>query len=120
MTGVMDDRAHMLAHRRFMEEVEMAVRAANQEIIGHKLPQLDRKAFFRLAVSIARLRAGYLDAVMSLDWDHADAEAVARIQERRKVFEEARTGFEALQHAFERGYISFEGRRKESGAPKPG
>ena len=112
MTGVMDDRAHMLAHRRFMEEVEMAVRAANQEIIGQQIPQLDRKAFFRLAVSIARLRAGYLDAVMSLDWDHADAKAVAQVGERRAVFEEARAGFEALQHAFERGYISFEARKR--------
>jgi len=108
MTGATDDRAQMMAQRRFLEEVEMAVRAANQEIIGHKIPQLDRKAFFRLAVSIAKLRAGYLEAVLSLDWDHVDATAVARVQEWRTRYEEARAGFEALQHAFERGYIPTE------------
>ncbi|MBB4265379.1 hypothetical protein [Roseospira visakhapatnamensis] len=111
MTGVMDDRAHMLAHRRFMEEVEMAVRAANQEIISHKIPHLDRKAFFRLAVSIARLRANYLDAVIAVDWDHADVDEMMRVQGLRTLYEEARAGFEALQQAFERGYITLESRQ---------
>jgi hypothetical protein len=110
MSGAQDDRAHLIAHRRFMEEVEMAVRAANQEIIGHKLPHLNRTSFFKLAVSIARLRANYLEAVMATDWDHADADQLAAVQKRRAMFEEARAGFEALQHAFERGYFSLEDR----------
>jgi len=117
MTGVMDDRARMIAHRRFLEEVEMAVRAANQEIIGQRIPHLDRKAFFRLAVSVARLRADYLKAVMSLEWDHAGPDGVTEIQNRRRVFEEARDGFEALQHAFERGYVAFEGNRSDTDDP---
>ena len=105
MPGGMDDRAHLIAHRRFMEEIEMAVRAANQEIIGHKLPQLNRTSFFKLAVSIARLRASYLEAVLAVDWDHADEAQLAAVQSRRVLFEEARKGFESLQHAYERGYI---------------
>ncbi|MBB4286807.1 hypothetical protein [Roseospira goensis] len=108
MSGAHDDRAHLIAHRRFMEEVEMAVRAANQEIIGQKLPHLDRTSFFKLAVSIARLRARYLESVMALDWEHADADRLAAVQNRRTMFEEARAGFEALQHAFERGYITLD------------
>ncbi len=105
MSGATDDRAHLIAQRRFLEEVEMAVRAANQEIISHKLPHLDRTSFFKLAVSIARLRAQYLEAVMSMNWDHDDPKTLAAIQNRRALFEEARAGFEALQHAYERGYI---------------
>ncbi|WP_246152375.1 hypothetical protein [Roseospira navarrensis] len=109
MAGGMDDRAHLIAHRRFMEEIEMAVRAANQEIIGRKLPHLNRESFFKLAVSIARLRAQYLEAVMSVEWDHADPDQLAAIRARRAVYEEARDGFEALQHAFERGYVTLDG-----------
>lgn len=108
MTGPMDDRAQMMAQRRFLEEVELAVRAANQEIIGHKIPHLDRQAFFRLAVSIAKMRAAYLDAVMAFDWDHADDAGLEAVRKRRMLFEEARAGFEALQHAFERGYIAMD------------
>jgi len=111
LTGATDDRARMIAQRRFLEEVEMAVRAANQEIIGHKLPNLDRTSFFKLAVTIARMRASYLEAVLALDWEHADASQLASIQNRRILFEEARTGFEALQHAFERGYIPLDTQR---------
>jgi len=108
MTDGMEDRAQMIAHRRFMEEIEMAIRAANQEIISRKLPHLNRDSFFKLAVSIARLRAQYLEAVMSMDWDHGDPEGLAQVEKRRTLYEEARTGFEALQHAFERGYITLE------------
>jgi hypothetical protein len=108
MTDGMDDRAHMIAHRRFMEEIEMAVRAANQEIIGRKLPNLNRDSFFKLAVSIARLRAQYLDAVMNMDWEHGDPDSMAEVERQRVLYEEARVGFEALQHAFERGYVSLD------------
>lgn len=108
MSGATDDRAHMIAQRRFMEEVEMAVRAANQEIIGQKLPHLDRTSFFKLAVSIARLRAQYLESVMAIDWEHGDPAHLRAVQNRRMLFEEARAGFDALQHAFERGYITLD------------
>jgi len=104
----MDDRAQLMAHRRFMEEIEMAVRAANQELISRKLPHLNRDSFFKLAVSIARLRAQYLEAVMSMDWEHCDAEHLAGIESKRALYEEARAGFEAMQHAFERGYVTLE------------
>ena len=108
MSGAMDDRAQLMAQRRFLEEIEMAVRAANQEIIGHKIPHLDRTSFFKLAVSIARLRAQYLEAVMAMDWDHGDGNALATLRRRREVFEEARNGFEALQHAYEKGYVALD------------
>ncbi|KAA5607600.1 hypothetical protein F1188_02245 [Roseospira marina] len=108
MTGSKDDRAHLIAHRRLMEEIEMAMRAANQEIIGRKLPHLNRDSFFKLAVSIARVRAQYLEAVMAMDWEHCTPEQLETIENRRAVYEAARTGFEALQHAFERGYVTLE------------
>lgn len=113
MTDGHDDRARMIAHRRLMEEIEMAVRAANQEIIGRKLPHLNRASFFKLAVSIARVRAQYLEAVMNMDWEHGDPDRLAEVERQRALYEEARIGFEALQHAFERGYVTLEALHSE-------
>lgn len=89
---------------RFLEEVEMAIRAANQEIIGHSLPHLDREAFIRLAVSVARLRADYLAALLDMDWSAPGETSFLDLRRRREMYEEARDGFDALRHTIERGY----------------
>lgn len=98
------DAETLRRQNRFLEEVEMAIRGANQEIIGHALPDLNREAFIRLAVSVARLRADYLSAVLAMDWAKPGETATRDLARRREVYEEARKGFEALRHAIEMGY----------------
>jgi hypothetical protein len=98
------DAAALRRHTRFLEEVEMAIRGANQEIIGHTLPHLNRDAFIRLAVSVARLRADYMAAVLDMDWTAPGETAFTDLGRRRHMYEEARSGFEALRHAIEMGY----------------
>ncbi|ABC22531.1 hypothetical protein [Rhodospirillum rubrum] len=99
------DREHLLNYRHFIEDVEQAIRASNREIIGAKIPGLDRKSFYRMAITVAKLRAAYLDAVLHVDWDGC-SEGLAKVKARRALYEEAKAGFEALQHAIERGYIN--------------
>ncbi len=91
--------------RRFMEEVELAIRAANREIIGAHIPAMTREAFVRLAVAVGKVRAGYLDAVLAMDWTEPNETALQDLRRKREMYEEARTGFEALRHCIEAGYV---------------
>ena len=91
------------AHKHFMDEVEMAVRAANREIIGREIPGLDKDTFFRFAVDVARIRARYLKAVLAADWDRTPD--IDYIQAMRVLYEEALKAFEALERAISRGYV---------------
>lgn len=105
---------------RFLDEVELAIRAANREIISHQIPTLDRDSFVRLAVSVGRLRAAYLQGVMTMDWTAPGDTALSDLQHKRALYEEARAGFEALRHCMVQGYVDIgDGHGPAGGAPAP-
>jgi hypothetical protein len=94
--------------QRFLNEMEQGVRLANQEIIHERIPGLDKHTILALAVSVARLRASYLEAALkigSLGSDEPDKALVGELRGRREAFEEARIAYEALHRAIEVGYI---------------
>ncbi|MFA7429388.1 MAG: hypothetical protein WCZ23_04455 [Rhodospirillaceae bacterium] len=91
--------------RRFLEEVELAIRAANREIIGGHIPTMTRDAFVRLAVAVGKVRAGYLDGVLAMDWADPSETALQELRHKREMYEEARAGFDALRHCIETGYV---------------
>ena len=102
--GIKDYRDEL----RFLNEMEQGVRLANQEIIHERIPGLDKHTILALAVSVARLRASYLEAALkigSLGTDEPDKALVAELRARREAFEEARIAYEALHRAIEVGYI---------------
>ena len=39
------DSKQLRVYRQFIEEIEMALRAANREIIGEQIPELDKECF---------------------------------------------------------------------------
>lgn len=93
---------------RFLSEMEQGVRLANQEIIHERIPGLDKHTILALAVSVARLRASYLETalrVASLGSDEPDKALVSELRSRREAFEEARFAYDALHRAIEVGYI---------------
>jgi len=102
---ITDDTEGLLRQRRFLDEVEVSVRAANREIIHEKVPRFTRDSFFRVAVSVARLRASYLLAVTTLDWQRASETGIRDIGRLRTMYEEAREGLDALRYAIEVGYV---------------
>ncbi len=104
MADFTGDPEQQRAYRRFIEEIEMALRAANREIIGKQIPELNKESFFRLAVAVAKLRADYLKAVLGLDWEE-DGIDIATVQSKRTLYEEASKAFEALERTIERGYV---------------
>lgn len=112
----MGDAQTLRRQNRFLEEVEMAIRGANREMIGHALPDLDREAFIRLAVAVARLRADYLAGVLAMDWSQPGDTAFRDLSQRRQMYEEARQGFDALRHAIELGYADLQTAPEEAGS----
>ena len=104
MADFSGDPEQMRAYRRFIEEIEMALRAANREIIGKQIPELNKESFIRLAVSVAKLRADYLKAVLALNWEEEGID-IAAVQGKRTIYEEASKAFEALERIIERGYV---------------
>ena len=94
--------------QRFLNEMEQGVRLANQEIIHERIPGLDKHTILALAVSVARLRASYLETALkvgSLGSDEPDKALVGELRSRREAFEEARSAYDALHRAIEVGYI---------------
>lgn len=107
------DLGDLKAHARFLSEVEQDIRTANTQIIHERIPALSREAIHAFAVAVGRLRARYLEAAFKLGVDEhgdpPDEQQVNELRRRREMFEEARSAFDALQHAIGRGYIDVEG-----------
>ena len=99
-----DTVADLIAHKRFLSEIERGIQAANREVIHAAVPDLNRESFFNLAVALARLRASYLQvALRILSTPEAEvAGLLAELRQRREAFEEGSKAFEALERAIER------------------
>jgi hypothetical protein len=97
------------AKQRYFTETEQGIRVANQEVIHGKIPQLDQERAFAFAVTVARLRADYLEAALDLcgkaGSELPDAAAMESLRQKREIFEEARAAYDALSHAIDVGYI---------------
>ncbi len=98
--------------KRFLMEMESAISAANREVIHNNIPSLSREKILPFAVSVARLRASYLEAAFRFsDMEHGEAltdSEIAEPRRHREMYEEAREAFGALTHAIERGYVDLE------------
>jgi len=109
MSRFTEDIDDQRAKLQFFDEIERSIRIVNQEVIHARIPELNRESAIAFAVSVARLRASYLDAAMQVcangSGEAPDVEAVEDLRRKREVFEEARTAYEALRHAIDVGYI---------------
>lgn len=94
---------------RFTRDMEQSIAVANREIIHPLIPEITRESVLPLAISVARLRAHYLQAAFAIAADdHGDTPSQQEIDElrrHREMYHEARLAFEALMHAIERGYV---------------
>ena len=99
------EQARTISH--FLDELDMGIRAANQEIIHGRIPDLDREKAFVFATMVARLRTDYLEAAFRhcTHSTHPTQEDIEELRAKRLSYEEARDAFQALRHAIESGYI---------------
>ena len=95
--------------RSFLIEIEQGIRLANQEVIHQRIPPITSENLLPFAVSVARLRARYLEVAFRFaekeNADALDVSEVAELRQQRLMYEEARDAFEALRLAIERGYV---------------
>lgn len=95
--------------RRFLLEIEQGIRVANREVIHERIPPISVDAVMPFAVSVARLRARYLEAAFKFSekeqGDPLNAEEIEELRQARLMYAEARDAFEALRTAIERGYV---------------
>lgn len=109
MPDGISDRQRLRSEQLFFDELEQGIQVANREIIGARIPELNKDKVHALAVMVGRLRASYLELAFQMcaagDDAAPDPTVVAGLRERRRMFEEARDAYEALRRAIERGYI---------------
>jgi hypothetical protein len=95
--------------KRFLMELENTISAANREVIHNSIPALTPERILPFAISVARLRARYLEAAFKFsDKEHGEAldeTEISELRQHREMYEEAREAFGALTHAIERGYV---------------
>ena len=95
--------------QRFLMEIEQGIRVANRKVIHQSIPPITADTLLPFAVSVARLRARYLEAAFRFaekdSGDLLDDSEISELRRQRQMYEEARDAFEALRHAIERGYV---------------
>lgn len=98
--------------KRFLMEIEQGIRETNKKIIHQRIPPVTAENFLPFANSVARLRARYLEAAFKFAekdcGDPIDDTEVTELRRQRENYEEARSAFEALRHAIDRGYVDIE------------
>lgn len=103
-----DEDRLLRRQRHFLLGLERDIRRINNRILHERLPGLDRGAVLGLAERVAFLRSEYLGLVMELcarPIAEVDEPAVRRVAGARKLYDEGRTAFAALERAIECGYI---------------
>ena len=94
---------------RFTRDMEQSIAVANREIIHPLIPDITRESVLPLAISVARLRALYLQAAFKMSaenrGDTPNQQEIDELRRHREMYEEARLAFDALIHAIERGYV---------------
>ncbi len=99
----------MARQQRFLLEIEQRIRETNRTVIHERIPPITAENLLPFSVSVARLRARYLEAAFKFaekaSGDPIEDSEVADMRRQRQTYEEARDAFEALRHAIERGYV---------------
>ncbi len=91
---------------QFLQTLEAAILEANCEVIGKQLPHLDEKAFLKVAVRVAELRADYVALGLRIaEQRHPDAAAIRQLSEARVAYEEMAAVFDAAERVVRRGYV---------------
>jgi hypothetical protein len=95
--------------RGYLEQIDYATFAANREVLGQALQNIDTAKFGRLAVSAAQARARWVNAAMAMSnkAEGLSAEDVGKLNVLRIAYEELTEAYEALRRMVERGYVSY-------------
>ncbi len=92
-----------------LEQIDYSAFAANREVIGKILDDVDVTKFQRLGAAAAMARARWVAEAMRLSEPARlmTAEETAKLTQLRASFEELTEAYEALRRMVERGYLPY-------------
>jgi len=109
--------------QRLFFEFESHIKDINRAAIGETAGPIGRDDMFRLASTVAGIRARYLKEALAMarlpDGETPNADALRRLRGWREAYEEALKGFGALRHAMKRGYFALDEGHDDRLAPAP-
>ena len=95
--------------KRFLLESEQLIRDENRKIIHERIPKLTKDSILALAITVARLRAKYLESAFRLSAldqnEPVDEHSFNELRRYRELYEELHSAYEAIQSAIEHGYL---------------
>jgi hypothetical protein len=94
--------------RRLLQDFEHKVVEINKRKIREIAGEINQDDFLKMAELIAVCRARYLKDVLQISStgeELLDEHLNDSLQQHRRSYHEAMRGFNALRHAFERGYL---------------
>ena len=95
--------------QQLLLQIDQGIKNANRDIIHEHIPPVTAESIMPLAVSVARLRARYLESAYKFaELEHGgalDDSAIKALRKHQEKYETARDAFEALTTAIERGYV---------------
>ncbi len=104
---IFDDPPNDMEVRRLFQQIEHNIKLMNREKISEITGAVPKEAFNNVAMTVARLRARYLQKVVQLEsTDDITPSDISTLRGTRLMYEEAHAGFAALQHALRRGYFT--------------
>ncbi len=98
----MDD--DLIRHRRFVAEIQQAIRHANREVLHPVMDPLTENRVISVAVEVAIRRGAYMKATLNLGEDSGKPSG-EELRALRLSYEESRDAFAELMTTIERGYI---------------
>ena len=93
----------LLSHRRFVAEIQQAIRLANREVLHPIVDPLTDKKVIAVAVEVAKRRAEYIQATLNLGGPSKPSGE--DLKAHRLAYEESRDAFSELMTTIERGYV---------------
>lgn len=106
LTAEMMDEGTRRRVVQFLQTMETAILEANCEVIGKQVPHLDEKAFLKVAVRVAELRADYVALGIHIaEQRHPDTAAIKQLAQARVAYEEMAAVFDAAERVVKRGYV---------------
>lgn len=98
--------------RRLQHRIEHEIRQINHATIGEATGPITLADYTAVARMVSNLRARYLKAAIDLGKANPDAclslTHTDELRELRIAYQEALQGFEALEHALRRGYVTLD------------
>jgi hypothetical protein len=98
--------------RGHLEQIDYIAYAANREVVGGAMKEVDATAFQKLAVAAAQARARWVTAALAASDDAAPMTQAQldQLAEVRRAFQELSDAYEGLRRLVERGYLTYAAR----------